>query len=82
MSKIVTPEIEAAIQYVVNEQGLPMAVFENKNRTFKKSNIQHGYLTFPLPNGHGSDFLRIYWAFKCNRRDVGGGAIVNTPYFL
>jgi REP element-mobilizing transposase RayT len=27
-------EVEAAIQYVVNEQGLPMAVFENKNRTF------------------------------------------------
>ena len=51
---------KATIQYVVNEQGLPMAVFENKNRTFKKSNIQHGYLTFPLPNGHGSDFLRIH----------------------
>ena len=32
-----------------------MAVFDNK-----KSNIQHGYLTFPLPNGHGSDFLHIY----------------------
>lgn len=27
-------EVEATIQYVVNEQGLPMAVFENKNRTF------------------------------------------------
>lgn len=27
-------EVEAAIQYVVNEQGLPMSVFENKNRTF------------------------------------------------
>ncbi len=27
-------EVEAAIQYVVNEQGLPMAVFENKNRIF------------------------------------------------
>ena len=27
-------EVEAVIQYVVNEQGLPMAVFENKNRTF------------------------------------------------
>ena len=27
-------EIEATIQYVVNEQGLPMALFENKNRTF------------------------------------------------
>jgi hypothetical protein len=26
--------VEAAIQYVVNEQGLPMSVFENKNRTF------------------------------------------------
>lgn len=26
-------EVEAAIQYVVNEQGLPMSVFENKNRT-------------------------------------------------
>ncbi len=27
-------EVEATIQYVVNEQGLPMAVFENKNRRF------------------------------------------------
>lgn len=27
-------EVEATIQYVVHEQGLPMAVFENKNRTF------------------------------------------------
>lgn len=27
-------EVEATIQYVVNEQGLPMAVLENKNRTF------------------------------------------------
>ena len=27
-------EVEAAIQYVVNEQGLPIAVFKNKNRTF------------------------------------------------
>ena len=27
-------EVEAAIQYVVYEQGLPMSVFENKNRTF------------------------------------------------
>jgi len=27
-------EVEATIQYVVNEQGLPMAVFENINRTF------------------------------------------------
>jgi hypothetical protein len=27
-------EVEATIQYVVNEQGLPMAVYENKNRTF------------------------------------------------
>jgi REP element-mobilizing transposase RayT len=27
-------EVEATIQYVINEQGLPMAVFENKNRTF------------------------------------------------
>ena len=27
-------EVEATIQYVVYEQGLPMAVFENKNRTF------------------------------------------------
>ena len=27
-------EVEATIQYVVNEQGLPMAVFENKNRAF------------------------------------------------
>lgn len=27
-------EIEATIQYVVHEQGLPMAVFENKNRLF------------------------------------------------
>lgn len=27
-------EVEATIQYVVNEQGLPMAVFENKNRIF------------------------------------------------
>ena len=27
-------EVEAAIQYVVKEQGLPMSVFENKNRTF------------------------------------------------
>ena len=27
-------EVEAAIQYVVNEQGLPMAVFENIDRTF------------------------------------------------
>jgi REP element-mobilizing transposase RayT len=27
-------EVEATIQYVVNEQGIPMAVFENKNRTF------------------------------------------------
>lgn len=27
-------EVEAAIQYVVHEQGLPMSVFENKNRTF------------------------------------------------
>ena len=27
-------EVEATIQYVVNQQGLPMAVFENKNRTF------------------------------------------------
>ena len=27
-------EVEAAIQYVVNEQGLPMAVFENKHRAF------------------------------------------------
>ncbi|MBL7481776.1 transposase [Legionella bononiensis] len=27
-------EIESTIQYVVNEQGLPMAVFENKNRAF------------------------------------------------
>ncbi|MFO3150224.1 transposase, partial [Legionella pneumophila serogroup 1] len=27
-------EIEATIQYVVYEQGLPMAVFENKNRVF------------------------------------------------
>ena len=26
-------EVEAAIQYVVNEQGLPMSVLENKNRT-------------------------------------------------
>ena len=25
-------EVEATIQYVVYEQGLPMAVFENKNR--------------------------------------------------
>lgn len=27
-------EVEATIQYVVYEQGLPMSVFENKNRTF------------------------------------------------
>lgn len=27
-------EVEATIQYVVNEQGLPMAVFENKHRIF------------------------------------------------
>ncbi len=27
-------EVEAAIQYVVHEQGLPMSVFENKNQTF------------------------------------------------
>ncbi len=27
-------EVEATIQYVVNEQGLPMAVFENKDREF------------------------------------------------
>ena len=27
-------EVEATIQYVVNEQGAPMAVFENKNLTF------------------------------------------------
>ncbi len=27
-------EVEATIHYVVYEQGLPMAVFENKNRTF------------------------------------------------
>jgi len=27
-------EVEATIQYVVHEQGLPMAVFENKNRSF------------------------------------------------
>jgi len=27
-------EVEASIQYVVNEQGLPLSVFENKNRTF------------------------------------------------
>ena len=27
-------ELEAAIQYVVHEQGSPMAVFENKNRIF------------------------------------------------
>ena len=27
-------EVEATIQYVVHEQGLPMAVFENRNRTF------------------------------------------------
>ena len=27
-------EVEAAIQYIVYEQGLPMSVFENKNRTF------------------------------------------------
>lgn len=27
-------ELETTIQYVVNEQGLPMTVFENKNRTF------------------------------------------------
>ncbi len=27
-------EVEATIQYVVNEQGLPMAVFENKDRAF------------------------------------------------
>jgi REP element-mobilizing transposase RayT len=27
-------EVEATIKYVVYEQGLPMAVFENKNRTF------------------------------------------------
>ena len=26
--------VEAAIQYVVNEQGLPMSVLESKNRTF------------------------------------------------
>ncbi|KTD66063.1 transposase [Legionella shakespearei] len=25
-------EVESTIQYVINEQGLPMAVFENKNR--------------------------------------------------
>ena len=28
------PEVEATIQYVVYEQGSPMAVFENKDRTF------------------------------------------------
>jgi REP element-mobilizing transposase RayT len=27
-------EIEATVHYVVNEQGLPMAVFENKDRAF------------------------------------------------
>lgn len=27
-------EVEATIHYVIHEQGLPMAVFENKNRTF------------------------------------------------
>ncbi|MCX7116007.1 MAG: transposase [Gammaproteobacteria bacterium] len=27
-------EVEATIQYVIHEQGLPMAVFENKDRTF------------------------------------------------
>ncbi len=26
----------------------------------KKSNIQHCYLTFPLPNGHGSGFIRKF----------------------
>ncbi len=31
-------EIEATIQYVVHEQGLPMAVFENKNRMFDIAN--------------------------------------------
>ena len=30
-------EVESTIQYVINEQGLPMAVFENKNRTFIKA---------------------------------------------
>ena len=28
-------EVEATIQYVINEQGLPMAVFENKERLFQ-----------------------------------------------
>jgi REP element-mobilizing transposase RayT len=30
-------EVEATIQYVVHEQGLPMAVFENKTRIFSKT---------------------------------------------
>jgi REP element-mobilizing transposase RayT len=28
-------DVEATIQYVVHEQGLPMAVFENRSGTFK-----------------------------------------------
>ena len=29
--------VEAAKNYVVNEQGLPMSVFENKNRIFNRT---------------------------------------------
>ena len=24
-------------------------------------------IDYQIPNGHGSDFLRIYWVLKCNR---------------
>ena len=29
-------EVEATIQYVVYEQGIPMAVYENKHRSFEE----------------------------------------------